>query len=160
MSENILDASGPQTLDLSETGVARLSSVLRADIERKRLPGAVALISRRGKIGYFEAHGLQNPGGPPMRPDSIFRVYSMTKPIVSVALMMLVEQGKLLLSDPLAKYIPEFAEPKVAVERDGKLTLHPAAGPILSKTCCAIPQVSHMTLWQPGILPGSMCRQA
>ena len=65
-----------------------------------------------------------------MRSDGIFRIYSMTKPIVSVALMMLVEEGRLFISDPLAKFIPEFADPKVGVEKDGKLALVAAERPI------------------------------
>ncbi|MGA2045499.1 MAG: serine hydrolase domain-containing protein, partial [Roseiarcus sp.] len=70
------------------------------------------------------------PGGPAMRSDAIFRIYSMTKPIVSVALMMLVEEGRLLISDPLAKFVPAFAEAKVGVERDGGLELVAAERPI------------------------------
>ena len=84
--------------------------MLESEIERRRLPGAVALIARHGKLVLSESLGLQDPqAGTPMALDSIFRIYSMTKPIVSVAAMMQVEQGLLLLSDPVSKFIPEFA---------------------------------------------------
>ena len=121
----------PSGLGLSESGLARLRRVLTREIERKRLPGAVAMIARQGKLGFLEAFGVQDPAsGAPMQIDSIFRIYSMTKPVVSVAIMMLVEEGRLFLADPLSKYVPAFADPKVAVERDGRLELVPAERPI------------------------------
>ena len=121
----------PSGLGLSESGLARLRRVLTREIERKRLPGAVAMIARQGKLGFLEAFGVQDPAsGAPMQNDSIFRIYSMTKPVVSVAIMMLVEEGRLFLADPLSKYVPAFADPKVAVERDGRVELVPAERPI------------------------------
>jgi CubicO group peptidase (beta-lactamase class C family) len=89
--------------------------VLRREVASGRLPGAVAMIARRGQIGLFEAVGQQDPGtGAPMKTDSIFRIYSMTKPVVSVAVMMLVERGQLLLSDPVSRWLPEYANQQVA----------------------------------------------
>jgi len=133
----------PEAVGLSAARLARLTDALRADIERKLLPGAVALIARRGRIAYLEALGLRDPAtGGPMREDSIFRIYSMTKPIVSAAVMMLVEDGQVKLSDPAAKFLPQFAGPKVAVERDGTVELVPAVRDITSRTCCATPQAS------------------
>ena len=121
----------PSGLGLSESGLARLRRVLTREIERKRLPGAVAMIARQGKLGFLEAFGVQDPAsGAPMQIDLIFRIYSMTKPVVSVAIMMLVEEGRLFLADPLSKYVPAFADPKVAVERDGRVELVPAERPI------------------------------
>lgn len=121
----------PSGLGLSESGLARLRRVLTREIERKRLPGAVAMIARQGKLGFLEAFGVQDPAsGAPMQINSIFRIYSMTKPVVSVAIMMLVEEGRLFLADPLSKYVPAFADPKVAVERDGRVELVPAERPI------------------------------
>ena len=80
------------------------------------------MIERRGAIACFERIGLQDPlRDLPMRTDSIFRIYSMTKPIVSVALLMLIELGRLSLRDPVAKFLPEFADVKLGVERDGQL---------------------------------------
>jgi CubicO group peptidase (beta-lactamase class C family) len=88
------------------------------------------MVSRRGQIGWFDAIGQQNPANSaPMAKDSIFRIFSMTKPIVSVGIMMLVEDGHFLLSDAITKFIPEFAEQKVGVENHGKLELVPLQRP-------------------------------
>ena len=95
---------------------ARLLAVLQSEIDRQRLPGAVVLVARHGKVALFEGLGAQDPAtGESMARDSIFRIYSMTKPIVSVAVMMLMEQGCVMLSDPVAKYLPEFASQQVAL---------------------------------------------
>src|SRR5262245_2582689 len=121
-----LASSKPEAVGLSAARLARLTGALSADIERKLLPGAVALIARRGRIAYLETLGLRDPAtGSAMREDTIFRIYSMTKPIVSVAVMMLVEDGQVKLADPVAKFLPPFAGPKVAVERDGTVDLVP-----------------------------------
>ena len=123
--------AGPADLGLCAQRSTRLVEVLQAEITRKRLPGAVVLIARHGKIGVFEALGIQDPGtGAAMVHDAIFRLYSMTKPIVSVAALMLMEEGRFLLSDPVARYLPEFANAQVAVERQGQVTLHPAMQPM------------------------------
>jgi CubicO group peptidase (beta-lactamase class C family) len=88
---------------------------LRREVDSGRLPGAVAMVARRGQIALLEAVGQQDPAtGAPMRTDSIFRIYSMTKPVVSVAVMMLVERGLLLLSDPVSRWLPEYAHQQVA----------------------------------------------
>ncbi|MEY4538116.1 MAG: hypothetical protein RL171_2267 [Pseudomonadota bacterium] len=101
----------------------RLISTLQSEIDRGRLPGAVVMLSRYGKVELFECLGQQNPeDATPMALDSIFRIYSMTKPIVSAAVMMLMEQGKLLLSDPVGKYLPEYAKQQLAVETDGNVS--------------------------------------
>lgn len=116
--------AAPAEVGLCPERLQRLLAVLQADIDRGRLPGAVALVARRGKVALFESLGRQDPAaGSPMTRDSIFRIYSMTKPVVSVAVMMLLEQGRLLLSDPVARHLPEFANQKVAVERGGQVTL-------------------------------------
>jgi CubicO group peptidase (beta-lactamase class C family) len=121
----------PEDIGLSTAGLNRLSSVLRGEIERKRVPGAVALIARRGQIGYFESFGQRDPAsGAPMAKDSIFRIYSMTKPIVSVAAMMLWEEGRFLLNDPVAKYLPDLGRCKVAVIQGGEIEQVPAERPI------------------------------
>jgi len=93
----------------------RLMDVLRREVASGRLPGAVAMVARRGQIALLEAVGQQDPGtGQPMQINSIFRIYSMTKPVVSVAVMMLVERGQLLLSDPVSRWMPEYKNQKVA----------------------------------------------
>lgn len=125
-----LDFSAPAEVGLCPDRLRRMLSVLQADIDRGRLPGAVALVARHGKVALFESLGRQDPAaGSPMTRDAIFRIYSMTKPVVSVAVMMLMEQGKLLLSDPVARYLPEYANQKVALERDGKLELEDVIQP-------------------------------
>jgi CubicO group peptidase (beta-lactamase class C family) len=110
------------SLGLSPARLARLGQTLQAEVERGRVPGAVALVSRHGRVGYFESFGLRDPvSRAPMSKDSIFRIYSMTKPVVSVAAMMLWEEGKFLLDDPVGKYLPELVDVKVAVPREGTI---------------------------------------
>lgn len=98
----------------------RLVEVLQSEVGTARLPGAVALIARHGQVLLCETVGQQDPtAGIPMALDSIFRIYSMTKPIVSVAVMMLMERGQLLLSDTVAQHLPEFEDIKVTTHVDG-----------------------------------------
>ncbi len=105
-----------------------MSDAFKREIDKGTTPGVTMLVSRRGKVVYFEAFGKQSPvGAAPMVKDSIFRIFSMTKPVVSIGIMTLVEDGHLLLDDAVAKYIPEFAETKVGVENGGKLDLVPVA---------------------------------
>src|SRR5580704_19288210 len=106
----------PEDVGLSPAALSRLSSALQDRVAAGHLPGAVALVARHGKVGWFEAFGKQDPAtGAPMRTDSIFRIYSMTKAIVSVGVMMLWEEGRLLLNDPVEKYLPALGSPKVGV---------------------------------------------
>jgi CubicO group peptidase (beta-lactamase class C family) len=112
----------PEEIGLSSARLARLGAVMRGEIERGRVPGAVALIARRGRLGFFDSFGQRDAAsGAPMRTDAIFRIYSMTKPITSVAAMMLWEEGRFLLGDPVAKYLPELSDLEVAVERGGEI---------------------------------------
>ena len=105
-----LDFAAPADVGLCPERLKRMLSVLQADIDRGRLPGAVALVARRGKLALFESLGQQDPAsGSAMTRDAIFRIYSMTKPVVSVAVMMLMEQGKLLLSDAVERFLPEYS---------------------------------------------------
>jgi CubicO group peptidase (beta-lactamase class C family) len=112
-----LPVAKPEDVGLSAAALDRLSAALRDRVAAAHVPGAVALVARHGKIAYHQAFGAIAPGGAPMTTDAIFRIYSMTKPIVSVAVMMLWEEGRLLLSDPISKYIPAFAETKFGIER-------------------------------------------
>ena len=122
-----LPLAAPEDIGLSSARLARLGTVIAGEIERGRVPGAVALVARRGRVGYFESFGHRDAAaGAPMAKDAIFRIYSMTKPITSVAAMMLWEDGRFLLSDPIAKYLPDLAALDVAVERDGVLERVPA----------------------------------
>jgi CubicO group peptidase (beta-lactamase class C family) len=107
--------ASPKALGLCPKRTQQLIDVFQASIDRQHLPGAVMLIARHGKLALLQALGAQDPQqGSPMQTDSIFRIYSMTKPIVSVAVMMLMEQGRLMLADPVAKYLPEFSSQRVA----------------------------------------------
>ena len=124
--QSTLPTASPAELGFSPDRIQRLLDVLQDEINRHRLPGCVALIARHGKVALFESLGFQQTDTQtPMTNDSIFRIYSMTKPIVSVALMMLYEQGKVLLGDPVTKYLPEFANQHVWTVVDGVETLKP-----------------------------------
>ena len=118
----------PEQLGFSAQRLQRLTDVYKGYVDRGELPGAVLLIARGDKIVYAEAIGFQDREKKlPMKKDSIFRLASMTKPVVSVAAMMLVEEGKIELLAPVSKYLPEFKDTKVGVERidltTGKKTL-------------------------------------
>jgi CubicO group peptidase (beta-lactamase class C family) len=120
----------------SSEGLARLDAYIKNEIAGNKIPGAVMMIQRNGKTAYFNSFGVRDPGTKePMTPNSIFRIYSMSKPITTVAAMMLVEEGKLQLDEPLSKYIPAFASVKVGVEKKGEdgamgLDMVPAKRPI------------------------------
>jgi len=108
--------SEPESAGLNAPAVANIKTALNAWIAAGRIAGAVVMVERNGVVGLFEAVGAQDPArGIAMRTDSIFRIYSMTKPIVSVALMQLAERGEVLLREPIAKYLPEFAKTKVGL---------------------------------------------
>lgn len=121
---NLSTPVDPAAAGLDPQAIGRLRAALQARIAAGRLPGAVVLILRRGALGCFEALGRLDPASDaPMTRDAIFRIYSMTKPIVSAAALRLVEQGRLALADPVAKHLPEFAATQVGEERDGTLAL-------------------------------------
>ncbi len=102
----------PEIVGLSTQRLKRLDTLINQHISDNKIAGAVTLIARKGKIAYLQPSGMADTDKP-MRADTIFRIVSMTKPITSVAVMLLYEQGKLLLSDPVSKYIPEFKGQKV-----------------------------------------------
>ena len=103
---------------------------MQRQIDEKKAPGLSMLIARHGKFVYRQSLGALRPDGPPMPDDAIFRIYSMTKPIVSVAAMMLVEEGRLSIIDPVSAYIPAFAEVKVGVPNGDRLELAPPRRPV------------------------------
>jgi CubicO group peptidase (beta-lactamase class C family) len=119
-----LPQAKPEAIGLSPSRLERLSDAFKREVDKGTLPGATVMVARKGQIGWFDAVGRQSPAASqPMAYDTIFRIFSMTKPIVSVGIMTLVEDGQLLLADPVAKFIPEFARQKVGVENGGKLEL-------------------------------------
>ena len=111
-----LPTATPESVGMSSERLQKITTALRQDVADKKLPGAVVMVARKGKLVYSQAFGsLNNAAGAPMRTDSIFRIYSMTKPLVSTALMMLVEDGKVQLTDPVSKFLPAFKSPMVSV---------------------------------------------
>jgi CubicO group peptidase (beta-lactamase class C family) len=126
----------PEARSFSRAKLERVGEYIRNEIATGTIPGATVLIQQHGRPVYSENFGVRDVDGKrPMTADTIFRLYSMSKPITSVAAMMLVEDGKLSLADPVAKYLPGFADVKVGVEKhdqDGKpgLTLEPVVRPI------------------------------
>jgi CubicO group peptidase (beta-lactamase class C family) len=112
-----LSPGSPEQVGLSAERLERVSRALRSEIEAGKIPGAVALVARKGRIVYFESFGLRDKAtGDPMPKDAVFRIYSMTKPFTSVAAMMLMEEGKLLLTDPVSKFLPPLAKREVSTQ--------------------------------------------
>src|SRR5687767_1980116 len=110
-------AGKPEDVGLSSTQLKRLEAVTKKNIDDGLMPGAVMLVARRGKIAWVSVQGKRTPDSDdPMKFDSIFRIYSMTKPITSLVLMQLVEEGRLQVYDPVAKYLPEMSKVKVGSE--------------------------------------------
>jgi CubicO group peptidase (beta-lactamase class C family) len=112
-----LTQAEPEAIGLSTPALERFAGVVSREIALGRAPGATLLVARRGKVGLARAFGDIRPGGPSMPLDALFRIYSMTKPIVSVAAMTLVEEGRLFLTDPLTRYLPAFKATRVGIER-------------------------------------------
>jgi CubicO group peptidase (beta-lactamase class C family) len=126
-----LPQAKPESLGLSSIRLQRMSDAFKREIDKGTVPGVTVMVARRGQIGWFEALGRQSPAAStPMAQNTIFRIHSMTKPIVSIGIMTLIEDGHFLLSDPVAKFIPEFADQKVGVENNGKLDLVPLRRPM------------------------------
>jgi CubicO group peptidase (beta-lactamase class C family) len=112
-----LPSAKPESVGLSSERLERITTKVQQTIDDKRIAGAVTLVARHGKVVYFKSQGsLDREASKPMRNDAIFRICSMSKPITSVAVMMLYEEGKFLLDDPISKYLPEFKNPKVLVK--------------------------------------------
>src|SRR3954466_15925165 len=135
-AQGIPKAQSPEEVGFVATRLKRLSDRLDEGVKNNEIPGAVVLIARNGKIAMFDAYGFRDKDAKaPMKTDAIFRIASMTKPITSVAAMILVEEGKLTLADPVSKYIPAFADTKVSVSKknpDGtvELSLEPQFRPM------------------------------
>ena len=113
-----LPSATPESVGMSGARLARIGEVLRADVENGRIPGAVVVVARKGQVAYADAIGFRDKAaGATMPADAIFRIASMTKPIVSVVAMQLYEEGRLLVSDPVSKYLPALANRTVGVDR-------------------------------------------
>jgi len=127
-----LETTRPEQVGMSQARLERLTSALQAYVDDGALAGAVALVARHGRVAYFESVGLADvEAKSAMRRDTIFRIASQTKAIVSVGIMILQEEGRLLTTDPISKYIPAFSSTSVAVAReDGGYDVVPAIRPI------------------------------
>jgi CubicO group peptidase (beta-lactamase class C family) len=114
-AEDPLPRAKPEAVGLSSERLARIGATLKADIDAGRIPGAVIAIARHGKLVMLDAYGWRDKAAKlPMTTDTIFNIASMTKPMTTVGALMLYEQGKILIDDPLSKYFPKFADMKVA----------------------------------------------
>ena len=122
----------PKSVGFSSERLERLHALMQQEVDQKQLPGIVTLLARHGKVIDYRAYGLRDvASGAPMTKDTIFRDFSMTKPVTGVAMMILYEQGKWLPSDPISKFIPEFAHLKVCkgVDAAGNIILEDPAHP-------------------------------
>jgi CubicO group peptidase (beta-lactamase class C family) len=129
-SKTDMPTVAPEEVGLSSTRIANIRAAMNQYVAEKKIPGAIGLIARHGKIAYQETFGMADiEASKPMRLDTIHRIYSMSKPITSVAVMMLYEEGKFQLNDPIAKYLPEFAKMQVGVEEKD-----PQTGQMVLKT--------------------------
>ena len=112
-----LPTAKPETVGLSSERLERIGTAVQHDIDNKRIAGAVTMVVRHGHVAWFKSQGMMDrEAGKAMQPDAMFRICSMTKPITSVAVMMLYEEGRFLLDDPVSKYLPEFKNSKVLVK--------------------------------------------
>jgi CubicO group peptidase (beta-lactamase class C family) len=108
----------PEEVGLSSQRLERVGQFFKQEVDQGRIPGVVIAVARKGRLAYHEAYGFRDKQGEaPMPKDAVFRIYSMTKPLVSVAAMILVEEGRLQLTDPVAKYLPAFANLQVSTPK-------------------------------------------
>jgi CubicO group peptidase (beta-lactamase class C family) len=120
-SASELPTARPAEVGLSAERLERLDAAMQAEVDAGRKAGIVTLIARRGRVAHLKAYGMaERESNAPMRTDSLFRLYSMTKPVTSVALLMLYEEGKFQLNDPLERYIPAFKDVQVFAGMDGE----------------------------------------
>jgi len=124
-SASISAAPEPEAAGFSPGRLTRLDAALRADVDAGIIPGAVALVMRAGRLAFFESFGYADRNSHrPMQLHSVFRIASLTKPVTVVAALMLLEQGKLLLTDPVSRYLPELRDVKVGLEEADTSTGH------------------------------------
>ncbi len=164
----------PEEAGFSSERLKRIDAAMQRYVDQKKVAGIVTLVARRGKVVHYEKFGYQDLAtSQPMELDTIFRIYSMTKPITSVAFMMLFEQGLVRLTDPVTKFIPEFGQVKVLVGEDGltdlerEITIHDllrhTAGLSYGgykETHDPIDKLyDQVNLWEPGITSQEMVRR-
>jgi CubicO group peptidase (beta-lactamase class C family) len=144
----------PESLGFSSERLERLHATMQREVDEKELAGIVTILARHGKVVEERTYGKKDiTSGAPMTRDTIFRIYSMTKPVTGVALMILYEEGKWHPSDPVSKYIPEFAHLKVfkGVDQNGAMILEdPAHGPTMREL------MTHTAGFTYGLIGGGM----
>jgi CubicO group peptidase (beta-lactamase class C family) len=153
-----LPTASPESVGMSTERLGKITAALQAEVKDKRLPGAVVMVARKGKLVYSQAVGeLNSAAGGAMKADSIFRIYSMTKPLASTAVMMLVEDGKIQLTDPVSKYLPSFKSPMVSVP-----TLDPVFHGVSFRLVAANrePTIQDLLRHTSGIAYGELTRNA
>jgi CubicO group peptidase (beta-lactamase class C family) len=125
---NLPAAAKPEELGLSSERLRRIHDTMQRHIDAGNIAGAVTLVLRNGKLAHFEAHGMADiEAKKPMSKDALFRIWSMSKPVTGVAILMLMEEGKLRLNDPVSRFIPEFKGMKVAQLTQGTGSTQPQA---------------------------------
>ena len=133
----------PEEAGLSGERLKRVHEAVQRHIEQRNIAGAVTLVSRKGRLAHLEAQGSMNlEAKKPMARDSIFRIFSMTKPVIGVAILMMMEEGKLRLEDPVSRFIPEFKEMKVAVAGPRPLVAVSPAPPVQFNTVAAAREIT------------------
>jgi CubicO group peptidase (beta-lactamase class C family) len=126
-----LPRAKPESVGMSSARVAHIGEVLKAEVAKGHMPGAVVAVARQGKLVYYEAIGWRDKeANAPMTTDAIFSIASMTKPMSSVALMQLFEEGKVLVSDPLGKHLPMLAGARVAPDHEKPGETVPVTRPV------------------------------
>ena len=143
-----LPRARPEAVGLSGPRLDRLTDAMQAYVDDGRLAGGVVIVARRGRVAYLESFGQRDrESNSPMTTDAIFRIASQTKAIISTGVMLLQEEGKLLISDPVGRYLPEFARTQVAVAREGGgYDVVPARGRITIRQL-----LTHTSGLRPGI---------
>lgn len=132
-----LPRANPEEVGLSSERLQRINEVIQRYIDSNQISGAVTLVARKGRIAHYESHGLMDiEAKKPIRKDALFRMASSTKPVAGVAIMMLVEEGKVRLSDPVSRFIPEFKNPKVAIPKPS------APAPVVQGQPPPVPEIS------------------
>ncbi len=123
--------AAPESVGFSAEGLKKLDTHMQGLVDKGHLPGVTTMLVRHGKVVNFQVHGKKGFDGPPMTKDTVFRIYSQTKPVTGVAMMILFEEGKWTLDDPVSKFIPEFANLRVfkGVNADGSFETVPAERP-------------------------------
>ncbi len=142
-----LPSASPESVGMSAPKLAHIKEAFAQEIDKGNLPGVVVMVARKGKLVYSETVGFQNKeAGKPLSKDAIFRIYSMTKPLVSVAAMMLIEDGKMQLNDAVSKFIPAMKGLQVSVAKaDGGIRQgHLHAGSFRSRNDGAGPAAPHV----------------